>query len=709
MKKYIYSHSLIFSASLLSAAVQAANLEEIIVTADFRQSELMTMPGSISVIDSSQIESRNANHLDEILNTAPNINFSAGASRGRFIQLRGIGERSQFVDPINPSVGMVIDGIDFSGLGGAGTLFDSKQVEVLRGPQGTLFGASALAGAVNISSNDATDEFFAKVTGTIGDYDTYNLGAVANGALTDSTSARIAIQQHRSNGYIENRHLNRDDTADKDEMTIRGKLQWQASDKLSINFTSMYLDIDNGYDNFTLDNSRNTLSDEPGRDAQKTFANIIKAQWKGNSVDIEGIISHTDSETEYGYDEDWTYANICTGQPCDGWSYATTDSYSRDRDSQRVEIRFLSSQDQPLFGNTHWVTGIYHYQRDVNLTREFYDWDVYADTTFTSTFDTERNAIYAQTNTQISDRLSLKIGLRHENFEADYADNLAIQSSPDEDLWGGEINLAFQSSDNTLIYGLVSRGYKTGGVNGSAMGKAQAAGVSGSFLNYLQQRLNFETETLLNWELGIKGSYLDNLLTLRVAAFHMDRDDMQLRSWYNEGVNFIGFIDNAASGTNTGLELETQYQATESLSVFANIGLLDTEIQDFFIEDGGSLIDQSGRDQSHAPSYQFNIGGQWSATETVFVRLELEGKDKFYYSNSHDEQSDSFELIHGKIGYTPTSTLEIALWGKNLTDEEYGTRGFYFANDPREFYATEVNYIQLGDPRTVGVTATYSF
>ncbi|HND13514.1 MAG TPA: Plug domain-containing protein, partial [Pseudomonadales bacterium] len=127
--------------SLVSVAATADRIEEVVVTARLLPKSQDTVAASVSVLPAALIRDRQARHFEELLNAAPNVNYSAGASRGRFVQIRGIGERSQFVDPVDPSVGLYIDGIDFSGLGNAGTLFDVEQVEILRGPQGTAFGA----------------------------------------------------------------------------------------------------------------------------------------------------------------------------------------------------------------------------------------------------------------------------------------------------------------------------------------------------------------------------------------------------------------------------------------------------------------------------------------------------------------------------------------------------------------------------------------
>ena len=138
------SCAFVMALPLLTPTAGAEGIEEIRVTARLREAPAQSVPASISVLPAAAIRARQAQHLQEMLDAAPNVNFSQGASRGRFVQLRGIGERSQFVDPVDPSVGLYIDGIDFSGMGNAGTLFDASQVEILRGPQGTAFAVRRL-------------------------------------------------------------------------------------------------------------------------------------------------------------------------------------------------------------------------------------------------------------------------------------------------------------------------------------------------------------------------------------------------------------------------------------------------------------------------------------------------------------------------------------------------------------------------------------
>ena len=687
---------------------RADALQEVVVTATFRDLDILTVPASLTVLDQQVIAERGGEHLQDILNAAPNVNFASGASRGRYLQIRGIGERSQFVDPVNPSVGMLIDDIDVSGMGNAATLFDVRQVEILRGPQGTRFGANALAGMVNIRANDPTEEFEALVSSSYGNYDSWNMGTVVSGPLSESLLGRLAVQQKRSDGYIDNDFIDRDNSNNIDELSTRGKLRWLASDDLSIDLTGFYVDIDNGYDAFSLDNTRHTLSDQPGHDRQETTAFALSSTWTGHQAfTLKTIVSWSDSNLEYGFDEDWSYNGLCTGTACDGWEYSSTDNYRRDREASRFEIRFTSSEAGQLAGNTDWVAGVYFDQKDEDLKRAFFDWVLYSPAEFDSRYETENLALYGQLSRPLSESLTLTVGGRWERFEADYSDSRAVKASPDDDLWGGQISLEYSLDHNTLVYGLVSRGYKAGGVNGEAVGRAGSNGFAPSVIAFLNERLEFDTETLINYELGFKGSYLDDSLQLRVAAFFMDRDDMQLKGWYNEGPTFVDYIDNAASGENIGLEFEALWQLSPRLELFASLAWLDTEIDNFIVKGDSSLVDKSGREQAHAPNYQFNIGGRYDFGDGFYARIEAEGKDAFYFSDSHDQQSDSYELFNASFGYQSLH-WDITLWARNLTDEDYATRGFYFGNDPRKFYVDE-EYVQYGEPRVFGANATYRF
>lgn len=684
-----------YSFNAIADTQQTETLPTVTVTADYRQAEAISIPASITIIDKDAIAQRNAKHLEEILNQAANVNFSGGSSRARYYQIRGIGERSQFIEPLNASVGVIVDDMDFSGIGSGGTLLDIDQVEILRGPQGTRYGANALAGLIYMKSADPTEDYTGGINVSAGEYDSYQLSAVTSGPITENLLYRIAVEENRSDGYIENDFLNRDDTNNLDEFTARGKLQWQVNDTLTLDITALHVDIDNGYDAFSLDNNRHTLSDDPGHDRQQTTALSIKASYRGNEYfDSELIFSGSDSDLEYGYDEDWSYPDICSGLACDGWAYTSFDNYQRDRKEVSAELRLISKDSARLFNNsTDWVVGIYSSSKDEELLREY----TFSDD-FISDYDTDKYSIFFQLDTQLSERLTLTTGLRYERHEGDYQDNDGVDFDVDEDLWGGSIALEYMLDDNTLLYGLISRGYKSGGVNSNS--------------SLTPQYRDFDTESMINYETGIKSSWLNDTLRTQLAFFYQDRDDVQVKqsavipiSGNSCPCQFIDYTSNAAQGLNYGLEAQLQWQATEALLLTGSLGILETEFEDFVNADS---LDLDGREQAHAPAYQFSIAGLYQFTEQFSARLEVEGKDEFYFSDRHQEQSDAFEVWNGRLSYA-TQEWELALWGRNLLDKDYQVRGFgNFGNDPRNFYETEP-YYQFGAPRTLGISGRYSF
>jgi outer membrane receptor protein involved in Fe transport len=699
--------SLLVGMLLIPLTSSAADeIEEILVTAEFREAAVVDIGSSVSIIDSETIAHVEARHLEQILNLVPNVNYSSGASRGRFIQIRGIGERSQFIEPLNPSVGILIDGIDFTGIGGAATTMDLKQIEILRGPQGTLFGANALAGLINLKSNDPTSLLTGNVEASVGSDGLRSLGGVISGPINDELGYRLAINNHQSDGYVKNDFLNRDDTNDIDELSLRGKLHWQASEELLIKLTGFYVDIDNGYDTFSLDNTRHTLSDEPGHDRQESTALAVESIWHANgNIDVVALVSYADSKLEYSFDEDWSYLGLCTGTPCEGWEYSSFDNYLRDRENITVDVRLISQEGGKLFNDSSdWVLGVYMRDQDVSLLRQY----TFAAGDFTSIFDTRNWALYGQLDTHLSDRLTLSTGLRVERRKSDYKDSDDVIHDTRENLWGGRIALLYSASDNTLVYGSVSRGYKAGGVNSNPSLDEAAR--------------EFDTEHMWNLETGIKGRWLDDRLQAQIALFYQLRDMIQVKQSLVEPIvgdicpcSFTDYFDNASKGSNFGLELEFNWQPIDALRIYGSIGLLDTEFDDFLSfthvnadPENGIPVDLNGHDQPHAPSYQFAFGGELTLVQNLSFSLDVDGKDKFYLSPRHEEQTKSYELLHAKLRYR-ADKWEVSLWGRNLTDKDVIVRGFgSFGNDPRKFYATEP-YYQYGQPRVFGVTARYGF
>ena len=684
---------LISSLLLLSTNIAATELiEEVIVTSDFRDASLLDTAASVTIFDDLTIKNRQAKHLEQLLNLAPNVNFSSGASRGRFIQIRGIGERSQFIEPLNPSVGILVDGIDFTGIAGAATTMDIKQVEILRGPQGTLYGANALAGLINLTSNQPSEITQGSVSLGAGSHGTKSVSGALGGSLNNAMNYRVAAQSHTSDGYITNDFLKRDDTDNIDELSLRAIIDWRASDDLSLKLTLFKVDADNGYDAFSLDNTRNTLSDKPGHDRQESTAFAVQSNWQANEqFDVVSLISFADSDLEYGYDEDWAFPAICAGQECDGEEYNAEDKYLRDRDNSTLDVKLVSKQSVNFLGkNAHWVLGVYAREQDEQLLRQY----TYNAGDFSSSFDTENRAIYGQLDTDITSNVSLVTGLRLEGRKATYTDSDGVAHSVDENLWGGRIALQYKPNDSTMLYGLVSRGYKAGGVNSDPSLSAEDR--------------EFDTELMLNFETGVKGSWFEQRLQTRLSVFYQQRKDIQIKQSLvqsrddSNASDFTDYFGNSGKGRNYGMEAEVNWLATEALSIQGSLGLLETEY------DTPLSTTLDSRDQAHAPRYQFALGSSLRISENLSWTADIEGKDKFYLSSSHNEQSESYWLLNTNLAYS-ADQWTLSVWGRNLTNEDVIVRGFGgFGNDPRKYYATEP-YYQFGEPRVFGVSGQYNF
>lgn len=367
-----------------------------------------------------------------------------------------------------------------------------------------------------------------------------------------------------------------------------------------------------------------------------------------------------------------------------------------------------------------WVAGIYWRDQSVDLLRtrinNYANGDFYGEPNptvldlYASEYQTENVALYGQVDYAFNEHWSVVTGLRYENYKADFVDNAGAEFSPGEDNWGGKLALEYRTGNDMLIYGLISRGYKVGGFNPEPN------------VNVVDR--NFDTESMLNYEAGIKSSWFEQQVDLRFAVFLQERDDVQVKQsradFVEEGSppTFVEFIANAAEGVNYGVEAEVNWQATDQINIFASVGLLETEYKDFVNashvdrnQETGEGYDMDGREQAHAPSYQYFAGAQYDFSDAFFARLEFEGKDAFYFSSSHNKQSEDYHLINLLGGYQMGDWLA-TLWVKNITDETVETRGFFFTNedgnDPRKFYAPET-YTQKGAPRTFGVTLAYEF
>ena len=667
------------------AYAEEVKLDAITVTSDFRDKSLSQTSKAISVLSEDKIAEKASESFENVIGQIPNVNFSTGGSRAHYIQIRGIGERSQFISPVNPSVGLVLDGIDVSESALALTMFDVNQIEVLKGPQGTTFGSNGMAGVVTLKSNEPTEDFEGHIETTIGNYNTKALGLALGGTLIENKLlGRFSVYQNTSDGFIKNTFLNRKDTQNIDELALKGQLRYLANDEHTVDINLAHIDVDNGYDAFTLDNSYNTISDEPGKDAQETNAIALKSTYQiNNKMHLISNASFSKSDSIYSYDEDWSYLSEFSASL---YPYSYFDEYLRKREKIDIDLRLVSDQDGRIFNNTtDWTFGTYYKNQSEDLTRN-HTKDFARDYTYNSSYDTQNLAAYGQLDSDIAEKLTLTTGLRVENWKSEFKDS-NLNLTTDEILVGGKIGLNYQENENSLYYAILSKGYKPGGVNSDD--------------KIASNDRKFSTEHLWNLDIGKNFSNFENKLKSRVNFFYGLRRNQQVKASYYDlaDTKWREYLDNAGKTSYYGVEVQTDYYAENTLHLFASLGLLKSKFDEFENEDPNS-IDVEGRTPAQSPIYQYNVGFDYMITDDVQVKSDIEGKDSYYFSNSHNEKSKSYALLNTSVSYL-ASDWTVTLWGKNLTNKSYQTRGFYWKD-----YGS---YTQQGNPRTFGFTARYDF
>ena len=438
-----------------------SQLPTTIVTGDLWQSELERTTASVTVIDDTRLATNGVQHFEDIVNAIPNLTWTGGSSRPRYIQIRGIGENSQFEgETPDSAVRFLIDDLDLTGLGTVGNLFDVQQVEVLRGPQAGAFGANAAGGVIRIVTNEPTPYWTGQVEGTIGQDNLKAGGLAVGGPIIESDpeklTFRLALHQLNQDGFRDNKFLGRDDTNERDELTTRLKLRWIANEDWQWDGTLLYADANNGYDEWSLNNTGfDTYSDEPGRDEQETVAGSIRGTWTGlDSIDITTITSISDTDSLNSADGDWTNTDVI--EVVDS-TYTRLD---RQRTRWSEELRLDSKAEEDALGLIdRWTAGLY-FEELKEHSKFGGSWS-----NFETDYETETFSLFAQGTHLYSEATRLIVGIRAEHY--DLTTDIQGRENVDFDdlLIGGKITLENDLSDAHMLFTSIARGYKAGGAN----------------------------------------------------------------------------------------------------------------------------------------------------------------------------------------------------------------------------------------------------
>ena len=673
----------VFANETAQANAPVHELPELVVTATLWETDLLRTTNSTTAIDSSDLESNGSLHFQDLIEVIPNLTWTGGTSRPRYFQIRGIGENSQFEgETPDSTVRFLIDDLDFTGLGSIGNLFDIQQVEVLRGPQAGAFGVNAAGGLIKLVSNDPTPYWSGQAEGTIGQDNLRGGGIAFGGPLLnhnpESLTFRYSLYQQNSDGFRKNKHLNRDDTNERDEFNTRLKLSWKPASDWTWDGTLFYADANNGYDEWSLDNTGFTVfSDQPGRDEQESKAASIRGTWDGlPDAKLSTISTYTATDSLYSYDGDWS------NQATAGWSAFVF--LLRERERWSEEIRLDSAKREDALGLIdRWTLGLYF--ENLEEDSQFGgDWG-----NFKTKYESKATSIYGQATHLLSEKSKLTLGLRAEYFDLDTNIEIREDVRFNELLYGGKLTFEHMLNENQTLFASLGRGYKAGGAN---------------IYPYLDASLpvKYDSETLWNYEFGLRAKSEDGKLVSQLTLFYLDRKNAQLRDSAGDRVSFTYFTTNGEGARHLGLEGETTWYFLPNWSFKGSLGLLDAH-RDAYTDPSNAALTIEARGLANIPTYTYSARLAYNPNTGFFANGEISGSDSYYESNSHDEKRSAFTVVNAALGYR-IDNWTLTLWGRNLFNTEYEKRVFFFDNG-----AGETRYQNPADPRQFGATLNYTW
>ena len=687
------------SSPSADAPAPAVSLAPVLVTADLWASPLARVPASVSVYGEQNLQTDAIRHFGDLVDQIPNLTWSGGTSRPRYLQIRGIGENSQYEgETPDSAVRFLVDDLDFTGLGSLAGTFDVRQIEVLRGPQAGAFGANAAGGLVRLVTNAPTPFWTGQVESSYGEDALRSGGFAVGGPLLasqpDKLMARLATFQSSENGFRRNVTLNRPTNA-RDEFNARLRVTFHPAPDWSWDGTLLFSDLNNGFDEYALDNNGyHTFSDQPGRDEQRSRAASLRGTFTGSSAArFTTVSSGTWVKSRYSYDDDWTAA-----------SYQGFSDLHRDRTVFNQEFRLDSAVDRGALGLIdRWTLGAYYSNTDE--TTRYTDTDPGNIRGLRTNYDSENAALFAQASHAFDSQNRLTLGLRSEHIAIDgrgtktrfrtsknaFDPEVTFAPGFSDTLFGGKLTFEHDLSDHELAFASITRGYKAGGINVDARISPPA------------DPLTYGTEVLWNYELGLRGHWLDHRLIGEFTAFYLQRRDTQVRDSAGFGGNYRFFTANGQGAHVYGLEASASYALTKQLSLHGTLAQMESALDPFTLANGNT---GGGRRLANTPRYGYTLGTRYRADAGFFGNVELVGRASQFDSNNQNEDRRAFRLVNASLGYA-WRQWTFTLWGRNVFNERYEKRVFFFGNEDPNYI--ETRYEDRADPRQLGLSAAYRF
>jgi len=699
-----------FSTPLLA---QSGVLEEIIVTAQKREQSLQDTAVSITAFSGDSLRRLNLTNSVDVASQTPNFSIGTpvGAGNNPSIVLRGVG-LNDFNDNNESNIAVYIDEIYQSAMAGLTfQLFDVDRVEVLRGPQGTLYGRNATGGLVHYVTKKPTSDFDLYGDLSYGSHDQIKFeGAVGGG--TDTVMARLSVATNQADGYVENRVGK--DPNDADNIAVRGQILFQLAPQWSLLLNAHYSDSDalaaayqhqgTAGDGFDFFGYKDTDGDVWAGDYDRTGPLQIENKgafvdlgWQGDGIGMKWITGI--ENVEKFHQEDTDAGNIDFG----AGSLVRPD-FVADTEQITSELRFFGETER-----LHWVAGGYYFDNEVDGSGTRLDLSGLFDVDFNVSYlqETTSIAAFGQVDYALTSRWEVTGGIRFTTEEKDYTyvnresnfDAFVYEFSPatagdlasqDDDVVSGKAGLNFHANEDMLLYASISTSFKSGGFNSGFLDPSLEL-----------ENLPFGKEELVAYEIGLKSSFAEERVRFNATVFYYDYTDLQALTF--EGVS--SFISNASDAEVKGAEFELFANPTDALEIGLGLGLLDATADGIALPDGSVL---SNRNLVLAPDVQFNAIGRYSVPigeSSLIFQVDTNYSDKVFFdiANQDIASQDSYWVWNGSVSYRFNEKFELSVWGKNLFEKEYKVYTFDFSG----FFG--FNQQMFGPPRWYGVTLRYQY
>ncbi|WP_324171835.1 TonB-dependent receptor [Sulfurimonas sp.] len=648
-------------------AKDTKSFDTITVTAQKTEENIQNIPLSITVFDEYSIADKNIKTIKDIAAYTPNLVFFDGGGVGvPNPTIRGISSNTNF----SSSATMFVDGIPVtSRFGYKEVLEDIQRIEVLKGPQGTLYGKDTHAGVINVITNKPTNETKGKIGLEFGSDNKKEYSFGISGAIVkDKFFIGISGRHYEKDGFIKNTNPTGSTDTRKDNF---GKLylRYTPTDNLEISFiTSMYKQDDGRKkDNVVNNDTRIVSTNLKEFNKSETLSNALKVKYSIGDYTLESITASRQYNDKAACDTDYS-PGVFFEIP------------KKDGEFKKISQEFKLSK---IKDNYNFVSGVYFDKETNNLIANANMYIPLANQTFynmpyiNTNEDGKSIGIFAHLNYKLNNKLSIIGGLRYDKDEKIFKDKLNGDDLSNE--YGSlSPKLAFEYNINSssMIYITVAKGYKSGGYHSFAP------------VGYNKK---YDKEELISYEIGSKNILLDNKLTFNTAIYYMDISDMQV---YND-INAQGqsYISNAAKASSKGIEFDLNYQASTNINVFAAMGYNITKLEDYSDSQGN----YSGNYNPHAPKYNYNLGAKYRDGSGYFGKFDITGYGKTYLDKANKYSKDAYNLVNTKIGYE-TESYDLYFYANNLFDKIHNANG--------EINGQVVTY---SEPREIGIQLAYRF